>query len=125
MIDSDNGLAAVQCQTITQNSDEQVLDHPGISKWISIVAALRTFTYFLFQVFVKRLKKAVAKNDANRAHRLRQNKPKYKLDHIVKERYELTHCGLVTTQDWFNIGSGNGWLPDGTKPLPEPTLTYR
>ena len=24
-----------------------------------------------------------------------------------------------------NIGSGNGLLPDGTKPLPEPMLTYR
>ena len=24
----------------------------------------------------------------------------------------------------FNIGSGNGLLPDGTKPLPEPVLTY-
>ena len=25
---------------------------------------------------------------------------------------------------WINIGSGNGLLPDGTKPLPEPMLTY-
>ena len=24
----------------------------------------------------------------------------------------------------FNIGSGNGLVPDGTKPLPEPMLTY-
>ena len=24
---------------------------------------------------------------------------------------------------WINIGSGNGLLPDGTKPLPEPMLT--
>ena len=24
---------------------------------------------------------------------------------------------------WVNIGSGNGLLPDGTKPLPEPLLT--
>ena len=38
----------------------------------------------------------------------------------------LTHCGLVThmgTEIWVNIGSGNGLLPDGTKPLPEPMLT--
>ena len=28
------------------------------------------------------------------------------------------------TRDWVNIGSGNGLLPDGTKPLPEPMLTY-
>ena len=25
--------------------------------------------------------------------------------------------------NWVNIGSGNGLLPDGTKPLPEPMLT--
>ena len=25
---------------------------------------------------------------------------------------------------WVNIGSGNGLLPNGTKPLPEPMLTY-
>ena len=41
----------------------------------------------------------------------------------------LTHCGLVTPygdmEIWVNIGSGNGLLPDGTKPLPEPMLTYQ
>ena len=39
----------------------------------------------------------------------------------------LTHCGQVTTiwwQIWVYIGSGDGLLPDGTKPLPEPMLTY-
>ena len=25
---------------------------------------------------------------------------------------------------WVNIGSGNDLLPEGTKPLPEPILTY-
>ena len=30
----------------------------------------------------------------------------------------------MTTEIWVNIGSGNGLLPDGTKPLPEPMLTY-
>ena len=29
----------------------------------------------------------------------------------------------MATQTWVNIGSGNGLLPDGTKPLPEPILT--
>ena len=28
----------------------------------------------------------------------------------------------MTTEIWVNIGSGNGLLPDGTKPLPEPML---
>ena len=27
-------------------------------------------------------------------------------------------------QKWVNIGSGNGLLPDGTKPLPKPLLNY-
>ena len=26
---------------------------------------------------------------------------------------------------WVNIGSGNGFLPDGNKPLPEPMLTLQ
>ena len=30
----------------------------------------------------------------------------------------------MATEIWFKIGSGNGLLPDGTKPLPEPMLTY-
>ena len=30
----------------------------------------------------------------------------------------------MATKIWVNIGSGNGLLPDGTKPLPEPMLTY-
>ena len=37
---------------------------------------------------------------------------------------ELTHWGLVA-EIWVTIGSGNGLLPDGTKPLPEPMLTYQ
>ena len=30
----------------------------------------------------------------------------------------------MATWNYVNIGSGNGLLPDGTKPLPEPMLTY-
>ena len=29
----------------------------------------------------------------------------------------------MATEVWVNIGSGNGLLPDSTKPLPEPMLT--
>ena len=29
----------------------------------------------------------------------------------------------MATKIWVNIGSGNGLLPDGTKPLPGPMLT--
>ena len=30
----------------------------------------------------------------------------------------------MATENWVNIGSGNGLLPKGTKQLPEPMLTY-
>ena len=30
----------------------------------------------------------------------------------------------MTTEIWLNIGADNGLLPDNTKPLPEPILTY-
>ena len=32
----------------------------------------------------------------------------------------LIHCGHIAIEVWFNIGSGNGLLPDGTKPFPKP-----
>ena len=30
----------------------------------------------------------------------------------------------MVTQMWVNFGSGNGLLPDGSKPLPEPMFSY-
>ena len=30
----------------------------------------------------------------------------------------------MATEIWVNIGSGNGLLPGGNKPLPEPMLAY-
>ena len=30
----------------------------------------------------------------------------------------------MVTEIWVNIGSGNGLVPDGTKPLSEPMLTH-
>ena len=30
----------------------------------------------------------------------------------------------MATNNWANIGSGNYLLPNGTKQLPEPVLTY-
>lgn len=40
-----------------------------------------------FKVFMKKLKRANVYNDPASAARLRRNKPIYKLDHVVKERY--------------------------------------
>ena len=42
----------------------------------------------------------------------------------------LIYCGLVVQNGdidlglWVNTGSGNGLLPDGTKPIPEPVSSY-
>ena len=47
--------------------------------------------------------------------------------YIVIFEEKLTHWGRVMPygdSDLVNIGSGNGLLPDGTKPLPEQMLTY-
>ena len=44
----------------------------------------------------------------------------------VKVMFGFTHYGLFTPygdRDRVNIGPGNGLLPDGTRPLPEPVLT--
>jgi len=40
-----------------------------------------------FKVFLRKLKKAQEKKNYDTVERLRQNKPKYSLDHIVRERY--------------------------------------
>ena len=42
----------------------------------------------------------------------------------IRPVLNLAHCGLVNIELQVNIGSGNGLLPDDTKPLPEPMLTY-
>lgn len=40
-----------------------------------------------YKVFVRKLKKAYGKTEWSDVERLRENKPSYKLDHIIKERY--------------------------------------
>lgn len=40
-----------------------------------------------YKVFVRKLKKAYGKTEWSDVERLRENKPTYKLDHIIKERY--------------------------------------
>ena len=41
----------------------------------------------------------------------------------ASDKFFINSLGISDT-NWVNIGSGNGLLPDGTKPLPEPMLTY-
>ncbi|KAL8180543.1 UNVERIFIED_CONTAM: mRNA-binding ribosome synthesis protein [Gekko kuhli] len=40
-----------------------------------------------YKVFVRKLRKAYGKSEWNSVERLKDNKPSYRLDHIVKERY--------------------------------------
>ncbi|XP_051829084.1 pescadillo homolog [Antechinus flavipes] len=40
-----------------------------------------------YKVFVRKLRKAYGKSEWNAVERLKDNKPVYKLDHIIKERY--------------------------------------
>ena len=42
---------------------------------------------FAIQVFAKKIRKALAKNEAEASRKLKSNRPKYRLDHLVKERY--------------------------------------
>ena len=39
-------------------------------------------------------------------------------------RRYLANYDVIAMETWVNIGLGNGLLPDGTKPLLEPVLTY-
>ena len=57
------------------------------NKHLSIETEIVNHIILSLQVFVKRLKKAVAYKDPQAAARLKKNKPIYKLDGIVKERY--------------------------------------
>ena len=53
--------------------------------------------WHLLQHFMRRLKKAYGRRNLEAAARIQRNKPKYKLDHVVKER-----CSIIRVQ-----GCGN------------------
>ena len=60
------------------------------------------------------------------AQKERETKKEEQLESITKVRWtdvKSLVSGLVATWIWVNIGSDNGLVPDGTKPLPEPMLT--
>lgn len=50
------------------------------------------------KTYIKKLKKATAKNEKRRAEYLRENKPTYRIDHIVRERYP-TFVGAIQDLD--------------------------
>jgi len=55
-----------------------------------------------FKVFLRKLKKAIAKEEPDTAQRLEDNKPVYRLDHILKERYMTVIAGCGQCEG-FNI----------------------
>ena len=73
-------------------------------------------------------RKCLSSQDINdKIHNISLKNKFLKLQSHLPGTNELTHCGLVAPYadiDMGQPGSGNGLLPDGTKPLPEPMLTY-
>ena len=56
---------------------------------MALLVVLRLIVNFFVQVFLRKLKRAEAKGNLGAAERLKANKPRYSLDHIVKERFAL------------------------------------
>ncbi|XP_049619420.1 pescadillo [Syngnathus scovelli] len=52
-----------------------------------------------YKIFVRKLRKAYAKTEYSAVERLKDNKPAYKLDHIVKERYPTFIDALRDIED--------------------------
>lgn len=65
-----------QTRTYYLRKDIQFLGHEPI-----------IWKFWDFKIFMKRIAKAKGRKDAESVKRIRENKPFYKLDHIVKERY--------------------------------------
>ncbi|KAM8817097.1 pescadillo homolog isoform 1-T1 [Rhynchonycteris naso] len=56
-----------------------------------------------YKVFVRKLRKAYGKSEWNTVERLKDNKPNYKLDHIVKERYPTFTDALRDLDDALSM----------------------
>nr|XP_008513928.1 PREDICTED: pescadillo homolog [Equus przewalskii] len=56
-----------------------------------------------YKVFVRKLRKAYGKSEWNTVERLKDNKPNYKLDHIVKERHptDLDYRVMATFTEFY------------------------
>uniref|UniRef100_A0A0B8RXV5 Pescadillo homolog n=1 Tax=Philothamnus irregularis TaxID=1899461 RepID=A0A0B8RXV5_9SAUR len=56
-----------------------------------------------YKVFVRKLRKAYGKSEWNTVQRLKDNKPAYKLDHIIKERYPTFMDALRDLDDALSM----------------------
>lgn len=57
-----------------------------------------------YKIFVRKLKKAYGKTEWSAVERLKENKPTYKLDHIIKERYPSFIDALRDIDDALCMG---------------------
>jgi len=68
-----------------------------------------------FKVFLKKLKRATSKGDFDTADRIRSNKPKYTLDHIVRERYPTFVDAIRDLEDCLCLCFLYSTFPKNTK----------
>jgi len=68
-----------------------------------------------FKVFLKKLKRATSKGDMDTADRLKANKPKYTLDHIVRERYPTFVDAIRDLEDCLCLCFLYSTFPKNTK----------
>merc|ERR1711981_111610 len=68
-----------------------------------------------FKVFLKKLKKAYAKGNENQAERLKSNKPRYSLDHIVRERFPTFIDAIRDLEDCLCLCFLYSTFPKNTK----------
>ena len=71
--------------------------------------------------------RVIHRGPVNSPHKWSVMRKMFPFDDVIMS---LTHHGFlimlygnIDLGQWLNIASGNGLLPDGTKPLPEPVLT--
>ncbi|XP_076069905.1 pescadillo homolog [Oratosquilla oratoria] len=67
------------------------------------------------KIFMRRLTRAVGKKDSEKAERVRMNKPIYKLDHIIQERYPTFIDALHDLDDPLSMAFLYATLPKSTK----------
>uniref|UniRef100_A0A6B0VDZ8 Pescadillo homolog n=1 Tax=Ixodes ricinus TaxID=34613 RepID=A0A6B0VDZ8_IXORI len=73
-----------------------------------------------FKVFIRKLRKAIGKNERDTAEHIRNNEPVYRLDHIVKERYPTFVDALRDIDDALSMCYLFSTFPNGK--VVKPTL---